>query len=93
MVSLSYMLFVSNMDESGEGQANLINFLPSHKNSHIIFHVWKNENKWEEQTPYYSYTLIRTRESGLQWWRGCIRGAGGGRDRGGWGGVLHDAGA
>ena len=52
MVSLSYMLFVSNMDESGEGQANLINFLPSHKNSNIIFHVWKNENKWEEQTPY-----------------------------------------
>ena len=24
------------VDESGEGQENLINFLPSHKNSHII---------------------------------------------------------
>ena len=37
--------------------------------------------------------VIRPRESGLLRGGGCVRGAGGGRDRGGRGGVLHDAGA
>ena len=35
----------------------------------------------------------RSGESRLQWGRGGVRGPGGGRDRGGRGGVFHDAGA
>ena len=93
------------MDESGEGQGNLINFLPKaqgRKNSLIILMSMSGKIKNIEMmrrtypsifTLIWRFFLFRSREPWLQRGRGCVRSAGGGRDRGGRGGVLHDAGA